>query len=153
MKKSFIFIGLILVLSVSAFAQTKKKTSPKTKKTSAGKTVSAKTETVETAPIVVPPKKNERPEGEQTNQQPESKKNRRADKDAGKSKPEKIVYPYVYEFSQPNFMVSRMLIEHDEKGKGTITFEKSAVTSDPIVDPIQLSQVTLGKLNELFFKP
>ncbi len=52
---------------------------------------------------------------------------------------------YIYEFSQPNFLYSHILIEHDENGKGKITFSKQNF-SEEITDPIQLSAVTLEKL-------
>ena len=152
MKKNLIFIGLILILSVSAVAQTKKKSASKTKKTTIVKPVATKTETAEITPSPTPPKKNERPEGEQNSQQTEPKKKNQGERNANNSKVEKIKYPYVYEFSQPNFTVSHIIIEHDQVGKGTITFEKSASSADPIVDPIQLSASTLERINNLFEK-
>jgi hypothetical protein len=150
MRKRLIFIGLILVLSVSAFAQTKKRTSSKTKKPVVAKPVAPVNETVDNTPVVVPPKKNERPEAESSNKETEPKKKNQGGRTPANAKPEKIIYPYVYDFSQPNFVISHIVIEHDATGKGTITFEKSASSGDPIVDPIQLSESALERINKLF---
>ncbi len=150
MKKTFIFVGLILILSVSVLAQTKKKTTKKpVKKT----TTPVAAKPVSTEPIIdvktpIPPKKNERPEDQTTVPQTEPKKKNQADRNATTAKPEKIIYPYVYEFSQPNFVVSHIIIEHDENGKGTITFEKKDF-GEPLTDPLQLSNVTLEKLKTI----
>jgi hypothetical protein len=53
---------------------------------------------------------------------------------------------YFYEFSQPAFVVSKVLIEHDESGKGRISFIKS-ISDEVITDPIQLSPAALEKIN------
>lgn len=154
MKKTFIFVSLILVLSFSAFAQAKKKTTKKPVKKTATVAVTqpVKTEAppVEIAKTPEPPKKNERP-AEQTNSQQETepKKKNQADRNTSNAKPEKIKYPYIYEFSQPNFVVKSIIIEHDEQGKGTITFEKKEF-GEPISDPIQLSESTLERINKIF---
>lgn len=55
---------------------------------------------------------------------------------------------YKYEFSQPNFIVKKIILVHDETGKGTITFEKKNA-EEPITDPIQLSPVSVEKINNL----
>ena len=31
---------------------------------------------------------------------------------------------YTYEFSQPKFVVNHIVLEHDAKGRGTVTFER-----------------------------
>ena len=56
---------------------------------------------------------------------------------------------FSYEFSQPNFSVSHVRIEHDENGKGTITIGKKDFDEE-YTDPIQLSDLTLGKLETLW---
>jgi hypothetical protein len=55
---------------------------------------------------------------------------------------------YSYEFTQPNFLVSRIFIEHDTNGRGQITFERK--NSDPITDPLDLSGVTVARLKTLW---
>jgi len=54
---------------------------------------------------------------------------------------------YTYEFSRPEFVISYVLIKHDEFGKGTISFKKKGV-EEAQSDPINLSAVTLGKIND-----
>ena len=56
---------------------------------------------------------------------------------------------YRYEFSQPDFVVSNVVIEHDESGKGTIAFKRKSA-GDDLVEPIQISTVTLEKLRTTF---
>lgn len=56
---------------------------------------------------------------------------------------------YSYEFSQPQFFVSHVSIEHDENGKGTITLGKKDFEEE-YTDPIQLSAATLEKLETLY---
>jgi hypothetical protein len=56
---------------------------------------------------------------------------------------------YVYEFSQPDFFVYFIHIEHDEKGKGTIRFERRTDT-EQITDPIQISPAALERIRARF---
>ncbi|HRH45481.1 MAG TPA: hypothetical protein PKY82_27835 [Pyrinomonadaceae bacterium] len=150
-----VIICLSFIFSFSALAQTKsKKTTAKTKptvKTTAIPTPTTIVETPEPTPQTTPPvKKNERPEDQTSTPQNEPKKKNQTERNSTSSKPEQIKYPYIYEFSQPNFVVSHIVIQHDEKGKGTITFEKRDSADEPITDPLQLTQFTLDKINKLF---
>lgn len=150
-----IIICLSFIFSFSALAQTKsKKTTAKTKPTvkiTATPTPTTIVETPEPTPQTTPPvKKNERPEDQTSTPQNEPKKKNQTERNSTSSKPEQIKYPYIYEFSQPNFVVSHIVIQHDEKGKGTITFEKRDSADEPITDPLQLTQFTLDKINKLF---
>src|SRR4030095_7934721 len=45
---------------------------------------------------------------------------------------------YSYEFSQPNFFINHITIEHDEVGKGTIKFTRKNEDAE-VVEPLQLS--------------
>lgn len=45
---------------------------------------------------------------------------------------------YTYEFSQPNFYVNHIVIEHDQGGKGTIKFTRKNEEAE-VVEPLQLS--------------
>lgn len=56
---------------------------------------------------------------------------------------------YFYEFSRPGFVVGNIWIEHDENGKGKITFQKQEF-DEMITDPIELSPATMDKLKEAF---
>ena len=56
---------------------------------------------------------------------------------------------YSYEFSQPKFYVKHLVLEHDETGHGTITFER--MNEDvPVVEPIELSSTVLGRVTSLW---
>jgi hypothetical protein len=60
--------------------------------------------------------------------------------------PEVVFKPsYVYEFSRPDFVVSSVIIEHDELGRGRISFLKKGLEA-PESDPITLSAVTLDRI-------
>ncbi len=52
---------------------------------------------------------------------------------------------YLYEFKQPDFAVSHIVISHDASGKGRINFEKG-LTSPVIEEPIELSPAALGRI-------
>ncbi len=56
---------------------------------------------------------------------------------------------YAYEFSQPQFVIRHIVIEHDESGRGKMTFEKLGEESS-IVEPIQLSATALAKITGLW---
>jgi len=52
---------------------------------------------------------------------------------------------YTWEFTQRNFIVGHILIEHDAQGRGTITFERKN-DEVPIVEPVELSTAALGRI-------
>ena len=56
---------------------------------------------------------------------------------------------YRYEFTQPDFLVSHIVVEHDDTGRGTISFEKRS-SKDTITEPIELSAGTLDRLKAAF---
>ncbi len=59
-------------------------------------------------------------------------------------------YRYFYEFEAPkNFQINRIQIEHDENGKGRITFWKKDLEEE-ITESINLSATTLEKIKLLF---
>lgn len=56
---------------------------------------------------------------------------------------------YTYEFSQPKFVISHIVIEHDALGRGKITFQ----TKDderPVVEPVELSDTAIGRIFDLW---
>ena len=58
---------------------------------------------------------------------------------------------YTYEFTQPRFLISHILIEHDALGRGKITFQNK--NGDyPIIEPIALSTAAIGRIFELWTK-
>ena len=52
---------------------------------------------------------------------------------------------YSYEFTQPDFLVSHITIQHDAMGRGKITFQKKGVETS-IEEPIELSTGALGRI-------
>src|SRR2546430_2741668 len=52
---------------------------------------------------------------------------------------------YSYEFTQPEFVIRHILIEHDAIGRGKISFERKGEAT-PIVEPIELSTIALGRI-------
>ena len=143
---SFLLIAFSLVIfSQSTFAQSKgknRKTAAKPPEAVVAPTtkpISPETENV--APVVAAPggKKNHR---DALVQSENPKTNGDAQKAAAKM-------PYAYEFSQPDFLVNHVLIEHDENGKGTITFEKRQL-GEPITDPIQIAPAALERIKKLW---
>ena len=133
----FAFLSLALVLAVSA--QTKR-----TKRTATTKKPAVKTEQkpeikAEVTPEPTPPnsaKKNSRPADENSA--------KKAQKPSLQDQP-----AFIYEFSHPEFTISHIRIEHDEAGKGTITFQKKDFDEE-FTDPVQLSGATLEKLKTHF---
>jgi hypothetical protein len=77
----------------------------------------------------------------------QTKKNERPDDGGSSNNPAQATNApnYFYEFSQPAFVVSKIMIEHDESGKGKISFVKS-ISDEVITDPIELSPVTLERI-------
>jgi hypothetical protein len=55
---------------------------------------------------------------------------------------------YFYEFTRPGFEYSKILIEHDQNGKGRISFEKNGA-GEMITDPIALTANTIANINRL----
>lgn len=135
--KKFIFAILISImisgLAVSFIAQTKKPVKRNTRPTETQTPESSPTpvQTPEPEPTKTLTKKNERPtNGNSSNQ------NSTQTKDAPN---------FFYEFSQPAFVISKILIEHDENGKGKISFMKS-ISDEVITDPIQVSPAALERI-------
>jgi len=137
------FVLLICALTFSVFAQARRKPSKKKpikRAVSAQRTPADAAEDAETTEI----KKNARPETEQTSTDKSSefeKTNSRSGA-RGENKENSV---YFYEFSQPNFTVSKISIEHDESGKGKITLLKKDF-GEPETDPLQLSETTLERV-------
>jgi hypothetical protein len=56
---------------------------------------------------------------------------------------------YSYEFTQPEFVIRHIVIEHDASGHGKITFERHGEET-PIVEPIELSASAWGRISGLW---
>jgi hypothetical protein len=138
LRFTILFLITILALTGLTFAQTKKRKPGKPTKPIAtvqpkqGETVSDEISVPKT-----PGKKNERSAGETEKKNPQP------------IKPMENAPVYFYEFSQPNFLISKIFIEHDESGKGKITFLKQSF-AEMISDPIQLSPETLERVKNVW---
>ena len=128
-----ITIALIIVLATVAAvgAQTKRRT----------RTDPKKSPVVEPSPTPIP----DTPEPHVI--KPEPKKNERPASN-GNATPtaQAAELTYFYEFSQPDFDVSKITIQHDDSGKGTITFKKK-VFDVAETDPIEVSPAALERIN------
>ena len=56
---------------------------------------------------------------------------------------------YSYEFTQPQFYIRRILVEHDALGRGRITFERQGEETG-VVEPVELSTAALGRIMGLW---
>ncbi len=52
---------------------------------------------------------------------------------------------YTYEFTQPQFVVKHIVLEHDANGRGSVTFERLNEDT-PIVEKIELSPAALARI-------
>jgi hypothetical protein len=137
--KKFIFAVLISItisgLAASFSAQTKKPVKKNVKPAAAATPTPQSSPTPEQTPetpaINKQAKKNERPTSGNTSN------NTVQTTDAPN---------YFYEFSQPAFNISKVFIEHDENGKGKISFMKS-ISDELITDPIQVTPAALERIN------
>ncbi len=141
-KSLFIGLSLILSLTLSVSAQAKNKTP---KKKAAKKSASSKTLSVEEANAAAAIKKNSRPESEDspTATEPTDKTGKTNVRPVNAVQEIKSVY--FYEFTQPDFVISKIHIEHDENGKGKIAFLKKDFSED-FSDPFQLSEAALERV-------
>ena len=143
----FGLLALVFSISIngSISAQTKKrKTVKKPVKASVKKeTNSNETQTTELKESEkTPSKRNARPTAETTSNE---NKSPNTETEARSSKGIKNTPTYFYQFDQPNFLTTHIYIEHDENGKGKITFRKKDLDEE-FTDPLQLSPATLEKL-------
>jgi hypothetical protein len=94
----------------------------------------------EAEPVPVSLKKNERPaQQEKPNARPTAEKPAASPADP----------PYYYEFSQPDFSVAKIVIRHDDTGKGTITFTKKS-SDEEITDPLQVSAEAMSRIDAAY---
>ena len=56
---------------------------------------------------------------------------------------------YRYEFTQPDFVVSHIVLTHDDTGKGTISFKKNSL-GDDLTERVTVSATSLEKLRAAF---
>ena len=134
-SRTILLALLALIVVAAANAQTKRRTQTDAKKPVA--TAPTQTPVVDAPePVVMKPepKKNERPTHANSTVEPT---------------PTVSDPTYFYEFSQPDFDISNIVIEHDDSGKGTIKFTKK-LFSDTVTDPIQVSPAALERINAAY---
>jgi hypothetical protein len=56
---------------------------------------------------------------------------------------------YAYEFKQPDFIVSHILVEHDARGRGHVSFKRKG-SEEMIVEPFELSPSALSRIQTLW---
>ncbi|HEX6279564.1 MAG TPA: hypothetical protein VFZ49_06050 [Pyrinomonadaceae bacterium] len=122
---------LFLASAASVDAQAKRNSRPQTP-------TPAARATPETTPTPDRPKRNERPPADG----PDAR-------DEQEPKPDANSPRYRYEFTQPDFIVSRIVIEHDDSGKGTIAFRRRSFDDD-LTEPITVSSKSLDVLRTAF---
>lgn len=125
-------VVLMSVSAVSVKAQAKRNTRQPAK----AEPTATPVPTPEATPTPDRPKRNERPTA---NRPPTS------DLPPVESKGPK----YRYEFSQPDFVVSHIVIEHDDAGKGKITFKRSSL-GEELSERVVVSATSLEKLRAAF---
>jgi len=133
----------------SALAQSKTRKTKKSVAKATAKTVLKKS----VAPVEMsaeePAKKNERPADETAPAETAEKANEAAKTNTRLNQEKQAAPVYFYTFSQPDFLVSKIFIEHDENGRGKISFLKKNF-GDLITDPIQLSPAALERVKVTF---
>jgi hypothetical protein len=87
-------------------------------------------------------------------QQPSGKQNPRPEvtapaSGAPSSAPETSPAHYSYEFTQPEFYVRHIVIEHDANGRGKITFERLN-EEEPLTEPLELSGTATSRIAALW---
>lgn len=137
--KKVLFISLCMALPLAVSAQTKTRRSGGKKPVKVVKKAPVTAAEPETAPEV---KKNERPEAEAGG----VKTNKREEPTvAAQNAPKPLNSTHFYNFTQPEFLTSSISIEHDDTGRGQISFQKRGL-DEPITDPLQVSPTALERI-------
>ena len=131
----FVLIAGVFVTDLCAQAKKKKSTSPRTVSP-----VAAKKEEPQPEPATIEPitKRNERPNGNGIQAAVPSP-----------TPPARSDPYYTYEFTQPEFITNRILIEHDDKGTGRFSFTRRG-NDELITDPLQISALAMERLKSAY---
>ncbi len=123
----------VVLLAISIFGQTTKKPTRKNTRPTP-KAAETPTETPTPEPTrSSATKKNERPGTQiQINKSDDAR-----------------VFNYHYEYYGPNFIVTKIIIEHDEDGSGKFTIMKRD-WSDPDSDPLKISAAAMERIKAIF---
>ncbi len=55
---------------------------------------------------------------------------------------------YIYEFTHPEFFISHIVLQHDDAGRGKITFSRK--NEDPVIEPLELSSAANNRIQALW---
>ncbi|MBA2620372.1 MAG: hypothetical protein H0U87_04150 [Acidobacteria bacterium] len=150
--KKIIFAVLIIFFgcTVSTLAQSRTRKPKKSAVKTVAKPATEKPSSIVETPVENAVKKNERPT-EETIQifETAQKANQTTKPNARPNQSKQTTPVYFYTFSQPQFLVSKIFVEHDETGAGKISFQKKDF-GDLITDPIQLSPTALERVKAIF---
>lgn len=153
MLKKFVSIAasgfLLAALTFGVSAQTKPRKPKKPVAKVAAKTIVEKQPVIADEPAKESAKKNERPTEETATPETAKRANETAKSNARPNQIKENAPVYFYQFSQPQFLVSKIFIEHDENGRGKISFQKRDF-GDFVTDPIQLSPEALERVKTVF---
>jgi hypothetical protein len=142
-----IFSVLIFALTTGVFAQSSRKLNKKkpVKKAAAAQTPAAVVENKTNDTTI---KKNARPEtvNESVSIETDGNTTKTNLRPTGALKDNPV---YFYEFAQPSFQISKLNIQHDESGKGKITFLKKDF-SEPETIALELSATTTERVKGIW---
>lgn len=121
--------------------------------TRAGQNAAAPAAATEPTPVAIPavkrntrePEPSASPAAATATPAPDAAASRK--NDAAQSAPDSP--RYVYEFKQPESFITHVLIEHDQTGRGRITFERRT-DGEPLTDPFELSPSALQRIESLW---
>ena len=74
----------------------------------------------------------------------------RIDQTVSGAAPQPALDTYSYEFKQPAFYISHIVIATDAAGRGTVTFEHSDAPDEPITDPFEFSPTAWARVRGLW---
>jgi hypothetical protein len=92
--------------------------------------------TVQPAPAPTPAKANSRPDGEQPAQ---------ASAPQASTATTPAAARYYYEFTQPDFYLKHVQIEHDATGRGQVTFERKS-DGEAYTEPLEIAPAALARI-------
>lgn len=131
-SSKFLFIFLFACVCLPLAAQTKGKTNKRPVAKPTPSEAATPKPTPEAEPEMPATKRNGRPDADPTTK-------------ASATKAPVFVPVYFYTFTRPGFTYSRIAIEHDEAGKGQISFQRTEF-DEAFIDPIDLSAVTMANI-------
>lgn len=148
MKKLVLILNLLiaalLITGAASFAVGQKKN----RKNDSSKNKEAAA-TATPTPTPEPTPESEPQPGKKNNRDKKDENTQTAPPDNAEKKNDADAVVYGYEFKQPQFVISHIIIEHDANGKGKVTFEKKDA-GEPITDPVEISQEAWARIKSLW---